>query len=132
MQYHDFLGQVQNRAQLSSTAAAEMATKATLETLAERLAGGEPKDLAAQLPEPLKQYLQWEGAEIGERFGFDEFVKRISERSGAKEPQAVYQARVVLEVLGEAVSAGEMRDIRAQLTSDFDPIFEAGSAGKLK
>lgn len=62
MQFHEFLGQVQNRAQLSSLADAEIAVRATLTTLAERLAGGEPKDLASQLPEPLGQYLVWEGA----------------------------------------------------------------------
>ncbi len=49
MQFHEFLGQVQNRARLSSLGDADMITRATLTTLRERLAGGEPKDLASRL-----------------------------------------------------------------------------------
>ena len=50
MKHDEFIGQVQHRARLSSRGEAERATRATLETLAERLAGGEEQDLAAQLP----------------------------------------------------------------------------------
>ncbi len=50
MKHDEFIGQMQYRARLSSRGAAERATRATLETLAERLAGGEARDLAAQLP----------------------------------------------------------------------------------
>lgn len=49
MRYDEFIGQVQHRAGLGSHAEAERATRATLETLAERLAGGEAHDLAARL-----------------------------------------------------------------------------------
>jgi len=131
MQYHDFLGQVQNRARLSSTADAEIATRATLTTLAERLAGGEPKDLASQLPEPLDQYLTGAGAGKGESFSLKEFFQRVSTKTKADEPQAVYQARVVIEVLSEAVSPGQMKDIRTQLTDDYAPLFEKGAQGHL-
>ncbi|MEH2241167.1 DUF2267 domain-containing protein [Nostoc sp.] len=41
MQHDEFIGQVQNRAHLSSRDNAELATCATLEMLAERLALGE-------------------------------------------------------------------------------------------
>ncbi len=50
MKYDEFISQVQRRANLASREEAERATRATLETLGERLAGGEAKDLAAQLP----------------------------------------------------------------------------------
>ena len=40
LRYDEFIGQVQHRAQLGSHAEAERATRATLETLAERLVGG--------------------------------------------------------------------------------------------
>jgi uncharacterized protein (DUF2267 family) len=52
MKHDAFIGQVQHHARLDSRGAAERATRATLETLAERLAGGEANDLAAQLPLP--------------------------------------------------------------------------------
>jgi len=50
VQYDEFLGQIRHRSGLGSLAEAERATSATLEKLAERLAGGEARDLAAQLP----------------------------------------------------------------------------------
>ena len=47
MQHDEFIAQVQARARLSSRGDAERATRATLETLAERLAGGLRDKLAA-------------------------------------------------------------------------------------
>ena len=131
MKYDEFIGQVQNRARLSSREEAVKAIRATLETLAERLAGGEPKDLAAQLPEEIGVYLQHEKAGSGERFSLDEFFKRVSEREGADLPASVYHARVVIEVLTEAVTRGQMNDVRAQLPEEFDRLFEAGSQGAM-
>ena len=131
MKYDEFIGQVQNRARLSSREEAVKAIRATLETLAERLAGGEPKDLAAQLPEEIGVYLQHEKAGSGERFSLDEFFDRVSKRGGVDLPAAVYHSRVVIEVLGEAVTAGQMNDIRSQLPSEFDRLFEAGSKGQM-
>ena len=61
MKHDEFIGQVQHRARLSSRGAAERATRATLEPLAERLAGGEADDLAAQLPLELGEHLRREG-----------------------------------------------------------------------
>lgn len=37
-----------------------------------------------------------------------------------------------MEVLGEAISPGEMNDIRFQLPSEFNPLFEAGSQGEIR
>lgn len=123
MQFHEFLGQVQNRAHLSSLADAEIAVRATLTTLAERLAGGEPKDLASQLPEPLGQYLVWEGADEPQRLSLNEFFQRVSERTNADLPKALHQARVVMQVLSEAITPGELDDIRAQLPEEFQTLF---------
>lgn len=47
-------------------------------------------------------------------------------------PDAVHHARVVIEVLSEAISTGEIDDIRSQLPSEFDPLFEAGSKGRMR
>jgi uncharacterized protein (DUF2267 family) len=131
MRYDEFIGQVQNRARLSSTEEAVKAIRATLETLAERLAGGEPKDLASQLPEEIGVYLHHERAGSGERFSLDEFFKRVSEREGVDLPASIYHARVVIEVLSEAVSRGQMNDVRAQLPEEYDRLFEAGSQGAM-
>lgn len=131
MKYDEFVKHVHNRARISSREEAIGAVRATLETLAERLAGGEASDLAAQLPQEIAVYLQHDKAGSGERFSLDEFFDRVSAREGVDLPVAVYHARVVIEVLGEAVTTGEMNDIRSQLPSEFDRLFEAGSEGKM-
>ena len=58
MQHDEFIGEVQARARLSSRGDAERATRAVLETLGERLAGGQPHNLAAQLPEEIGRHLE--------------------------------------------------------------------------
>ena len=131
MKHDEFIGQVQHRARLSSRGEAERATRATLETLAERLAGGEAKDLAAQLPQEIAEHLRREWSGIGERFSLEEFFRRVSLREGVDLPDAIFHARAVIEVLSEAVSIGEMDDVRAQLPAEFDRLFEAGSRGHM-
>ncbi len=131
MKHDEFIGQVQHRARLSSRGAAERATRATLETLAERLAGGEAKDLAAQLPLEIAEHLRGQWSALGERFSLDEFFRRVSLREGVELSDAVFHARAVIEVLNEAVSRGEMDDVRAQLPTEFDRLFESGSTGHM-
>ena len=53
------------------------------------------------------------------------------EREGVDLPDAIYQARAVISVLGEAVSPGEMADARAQLPDEYDPLFGLGSEGEM-
>ena len=73
MKHDEFIGRVQHLAQMSSRGDAERATWATLQTLGERLAGGETKDFAAQLPPQLAQYALSGLAGMGERFPVEEF-----------------------------------------------------------
>jgi uncharacterized protein (DUF2267 family) len=46
-------------------------------------------------------------------------------------PKAAYHARVVTEVLSEAVSAGQMDKLRKQLPEEFAPLFDSGSKGPM-
>ena len=131
MQFDPFLGQVQARARLADRQQALSATRATLQTLAERLDPGEAGDFAAQLPRELGDIVR-QSARGPERFDLDEFIRRVSEREGVDRPAGTYHARVVIEVLGEAISAGELRDIRGQLPAEFDPLFESGSRGRMR
>src|SRR6266581_826330 len=131
MKHDEFIGQVQHRARLSSRGDAERATRATLETLGERLAGGEPKDLASQLPPAIGAYLLDGFAGAGERFSLDEFYSRVSEREGKDLPKAVFHARAVIRVLNEAVSKGEIDDILAQLPPEFDRFFQEAIEGSI-
>ncbi|MGV2829527.1 DUF2267 domain-containing protein [Myxosarcina sp. GI1(2024)] len=132
MKHDEFIGQVQHRAKLPSRGEAEVATRAVLETLAERLLGNEPADAAAQLPKGIAGYLDHAWSGVGEPFSIDEFFRRVSQRAEIDLPDAVFQSRVVIEVLQEAVSQGKVEDMRSQLPQDYLTLFEAGSEGKMK
>lgn len=129
MKFHDFVGQVQHCAQLASEGEALRAIQATLETLSERITEGEAKNLAAQLPDELGDYLS--SVETNERFSLQDFFLRVAAKESADLPDAAFHARVVVEVLGEALTAGELDDVRAQLPAEYNPLFEAGSEGDL-
>lgn len=122
MQYDQFIGQVQHRARLASSGEAVRATRATLEVLAQRLYGGESSNLAAQLPEEIKNFLECEGA--GERFDLAEFYRRVSYIEGADLSDSIFHARAVMSVLRDAVSQTEIEKALAQLPDQFDQLFE--------
>ena len=131
MKYDEFLGQVRHRARLGSRGEAECATRATLETLAERLVGGEAGDLAAQLPPELAHFLQPPDAGIGTKLTLDKFFETVSMREGVELEEATFHARVVIGVLTEAVSQGEIQDVRVQLPAAFAQLFNAENEGDL-
>ena len=79
MQYEEFLNKVQDRIGPAQPEEVSRAIIATLETLGERVSGGEANDLAEQLSEELKEPLQQAG-EDNEEFSLDEFLRRVSER----------------------------------------------------
>lgn len=132
MTHDEFVGQVQARAHLPSGGAAEAAIRATLETLAERLEGGAAGNLAAQLPAEIGRHLT--GDATFQRLSIDEFFRRVHQREGEgiDLPDSVFHARVVIEVLEEAVSKGAVDKIRVQLPAEFAPLFEAGSQGRMR
>jgi uncharacterized protein (DUF2267 family) len=131
MQLQEFLGHVQDRARLSSLDDALRATRATLETLGERLGGGEPANLGGQLPEELKEMLSDPRLASAERFGSDEFFQRVSRREGADLPDAVFHARAVIDVLEDAVTPGAIDHVRDQLPEDYQRLFDAGAEGRM-
>jgi uncharacterized protein (DUF2267 family) len=129
MQFDEFVGEVENRARLPSRGDALQAIQATLETLGERISEGEADNLAAQLPPELGTYLR--DAEGSERFNVEDFFLRVAAKETADLPDAVHHARAVIAVLQEAITSGEMADLRAQLPDNYDPLFEAGSEGEM-
>lgn len=134
MDHDEFIGQVQHRTRLSSRGDADRATRATLETLAERIADGAAKNLAAQLPNEIGEHLRRRApdqAGTGEQLGFDDFLERVTEREGVDQPAAAFHARVVLEVADEATTGSLMTKVREQFPSEFDRLFEAGSTGQM-
>ena len=121
MTFDEFLGQVQNRARLASTGEALKAARATLTVLSQRLFGGEADELAAQLPEEIREYL--EQVETPGDFGPDEFVSRVIEIEGVDLPEAIFHIRAVMSVLCDAVSPGEIEDMVVQLPDEYATLF---------
>jgi uncharacterized protein (DUF2267 family) len=131
MKYEEFVSNVRSRAGLATQEQAVLAARATLEALAERLEGHEVEHLAAQLPPELGLYLQLTNEEKGEGFSLDEFFYRVSRREGVSLVDAEYHARVVLALIAETVSMGEIEDVRSQLPPEFARLFEVQSAGEI-
>jgi uncharacterized protein (DUF2267 family) len=113
----EFFHTVAQRAGLSREEAADL-TRATLATLADRLSGGEARDLAAQLPEPLAQPLR-SGDEAAKRFDLEEFVRRVSKHTGLTPLETTRGIRAVLITLREVVANDEFAQVMAQLPKDF-------------
>jgi uncharacterized protein (DUF2267 family) len=108
---------------------AEAAVAATLTTLSERITRGEADDIAAFLPRELRPLLT-SAPEPAERFGRDEFIRRVAAREGVDEKTAHEHARAVFTALGVAVAPGELRDMAGQLPNDFEPLLEAAGVGR--
>ena len=117
---NEFIDLVGGRAGLTHPAA-RRATDAALVTLSERITPRESHVLAAQLPSDLRPFvLTPKGGP--ERFGADEFVRRVGEREGVDDREAAAHARAVLATLDEAI-AGGLDYVRAQLSDDYAPLF---------
>ena len=97
MEHDHLIGQVQHRTRLASRGEAEVAVRATLQTLEERISEGTYQNLIAQLLQGIGDYQN--GSEIdrrrlGERFGLDEFIERVARRESVRKQDAAFHARV--------------------------------------
>jgi uncharacterized protein (DUF2267 family) len=127
VKYDEFIKHVQTVAQLDSREEAQRATQATLEVIRERIVGNEAKDLAAQLPQQLGEYLHGREGEDGQPFSMTEFVQRVSEKEQVEPTVATNHIRAVFAVLQNAVSAGEFTDFKANFSDDYIDLFATGS-----
>ena len=128
MQYQEFVQRVEEQIYATQPAtdtqrAAESAITATLETLSERLTGGEANDLAAQLPRELQAPLQRTAEEEAEDFSLEEFYGRVAEREEVDIQTARQDASAVMTVLGLALTPGQLDDVIAQLPEEFNALF---------
>jgi uncharacterized protein (DUF2267 family) len=93
-----------------------------LQTLAERIAGGEVEDLISRLPaglhEPLRRGMERSGGKAT-RMSLDDFVRRVADEEGVGLDQATEHARAVLTTLHEAIPEDEWLDVTAQLPADY-------------
>jgi uncharacterized protein (DUF2267 family) len=103
---------------------AERATRATLQTLAERIDRGEARALAARLPPELAPWVATTTS--AERFDVDELVRRVAQREGVDEPTAYGHIRAVFDALARAVGPDELADMAAQLSKDYTALLPRG------
>ncbi|GAD52644.1 hypothetical protein MBEHAL_1404 [Halarchaeum acidiphilum MH1-52-1] len=122
MKHDEFVGDVQHRLELASRGEAIRATRAVLETLAERLQADEAADLAGPLPMEIDRFLH--EADSGQIFDFDEFVARVSQRARVEPADAVFYAKVVVDVVEDSVPDTELDDVTAQLPDEYDELFQ--------
>lgn len=128
MEYDEFIGRVQERAELNSSDEAAAAVRATLGTLGEMLSPRERHDLAAELTKPMKEHLTlWMERPPKERghphrFSLEEFYHRVAARSDVRYPAAVRNSLAVMQVLQEAVSQGELQDVLRELPEEYEEL----------
>lgn len=124
MKYDEFIEQVQKRARLTSPSEAQHATQATLEALAAYISPRERHDAASELPKTIKEYIQKPFLSPGDQLvappckgkaAIEDFYQRVSLLEGVPLDTAREHARVVMSVLHDALSKGELQDIREDL-----------------
>lgn len=119
MRYDEMVANLHEELRLPDQQHAEKALRATVAVLGERLAGQEPADLRAELPQELQQELPTTGD--GQPFDADEFVRRVREKEGmgCSQDQVREHTRAVLSlILARHVAGGERDDVAAQLPQD--------------
>lgn len=123
----EFVDAVAERARLD-TEGAMRATQAVLETLAERIAGGEVEDLMDRLPvalhEPLRRGVERSDG-TARRLPVERFVELVGEREGTNAVDAARHARAVLRTLREAVGEDEFVDVAVQLPDEYRALTSA-------
>ncbi|MER6572283.1 DUF2267 domain-containing protein [Streptomyces sp. NPDC001093] len=122
MRYDEFLARVPERGEYTDQDEAAAITEAVLGVLAQRISPGEVDDLASQLPGPLAQMLA-DTKQQPERFGIEEFYRRVAERIGARPHTAEWDASAALTTVADTVSGGELNQIISQLPSSYAVLF---------
>lgn len=118
-----FWGRVREDAELPSRRDAEIATRVTLVTLADRLSKGQAYDLATALPAELRPLLK-SGSPASEAFDLEGFLDRLAGQQQVDRETARRQARAVLRTVREHVPADEVGDTFAQLPRPLAELFQ--------
>lgn len=118
MDADQFAETVVDRGGYPDTDTAREAARTVLTVLSERDLNGEETNLGAQLPGEFKALLV--EARSAEKFGRDEFLRRISDRMNVTDEAAATAARAVLSTTASAVSDGERVDFLKRLPRDLE------------
>jgi uncharacterized protein (DUF2267 family) len=130
VKYEEFVDLVKRRAKVETEVEALHLIGATLSTLSIRIGSDEAQDLAAQLPQGVREFL--ENKEPQETFGLAEFYNKVSIRSSVGFPDIERHARAVISVVAETASAGEIDDVLSRLPEEYIPLFTFGQDGEYR
>lgn len=118
MQYEEFIRSASARTGRPEDVV-ESLTHATLRVLAERLSGGEARDLASQLPKELQPDLI-PPTQDAQPLEAQEFVHRVAEQAHVDEGEARDAVAAVLTTTREAVTPGEWEDVASQMGRELE------------
>ena len=127
MRYDEFIDQIQQRTRLESRDKVLQITRATLETLGERVYRSTLDDLAAQLPDKLKEIIRARThpemtPQDVDRYSLDEFYNRVNARADLGTFETAEETKAVIAIFRKAVTAGEGAELRAELPEEFDQL----------
>ncbi|BBZ09538.1 hypothetical protein MDOR_37070 [Mycolicibacterium doricum] len=122
MKAHEFLAAVRDRGNYKDQAEAQRVTAAVLGILGERLAGGEPTDLASQLPQGIGELVA-KAQDGAASFGVEEFLRRVAAAVDGSPETAQWDASAVLCTVTEAVTGGQLNQILTQLQPAYATLF---------
>jgi uncharacterized protein (DUF2267 family) len=117
--YERFLNTIEEQTGLDRDHA-ERAAMATMETLAERIPKTRADELAEDLPERLRFWLE-DAKDKPERFHVEEFVRRVAEREEVAPETAARHARVGFRALARVAPAYEVDDLVDELPQEYEP-----------
>ncbi|CEJ42813.1 DUF2267 domain-containing protein [Umezakia ovalisporum] len=131
MEYKEFITHVQSVAQSNSREEAERATRATLETLTERIPREETNEIAAELPQELGQYLQGREGEPSESFNLQEFISRVSQRENIEPTTTAIHVRAVFAVLQNAIKPEKFAKFHDYFPHDYEELFTTAPTSEI-
>ncbi|UED87284.1 DUF2267 domain-containing protein [Streptomyces profundus] len=124
MTYGTFMSTVRERGEYAADEA-ERIVEAVIGTLGERLPDTSAEHLADQLPTPLADIVdRSEGP--ARTWGVEEFISRVAEHAEEDEDSAGDHTRIVLSVLADQITGGEMNKLISQLPSGYAELFGHG------
>jgi uncharacterized protein (DUF2267 family) len=118
--YERFLTTIRQRTGLDRDHA-ERAAMATQQTLAERVPKAQVRELAEDLPDPLRFWLQ-DATDRPEEFPIEEFVRRVAEREEVDAETAARHARAAMHALARIAPAHEIDDLVDELPHEYEPL----------
>jgi uncharacterized protein (DUF2267 family) len=117
--YAGFIATVEREADVPHDQA-ERAVAATLETLGERISGGEAHDLAGHLPPELRRLVDRDAGHDPQPLSAGEFFQRVQVRERVPIFDAQDHVRAVFAALRQAVGPEEIADLASELPRELE------------